>query len=187
MTDRTNGGRSVPGGPPRRVVLPGDGRFIIVAAIAIAIVGTLIGGNIYGRFLASRELGGRDTAIEQLQSEAQKLKRMVDDKSAQVTALATKLSSAQAALETIMPKANTYNLMPNQSLIVADGHLTMGLVGSPANEGVTLNINGKEQTVVAGQVIDVAADASSHCQVTVQSFDLFQAVVNASCAGAKPR
>ena len=84
-----------------------------------------------------------------------------------------------------MPSANTYNISPNQSLIVADGHLTIGLIGSPGNESVTLAINGKQQTVSAGQVITVAPDPSTNCQVQVQSFDMFKAVLTASCAAAK--
>jgi hypothetical protein len=84
-----------------------------------------------------------------------------------------------------MPAANTYNIIPNQTLIVADGHLTVGLVGSPANEGVTLSINGKQQMVTAGQVVTVTADGSTPCQLSLQSFDVFKATINASCPGAK--
>ena len=76
-------------------------------------------------------------------------------------------------------------IVPNQSLIVADGRLTVGLVGSPANHGITININGKQQKVAAGDVIRVSPDASTACQVQVQSFDMFKAVLVASCAAAK--
>ncbi len=63
-----------------------------------------------------------------------------------------KLNGVQAKLECrSCRRQNTYNIVPNQTLVVADGHLTVGLIGSPGNEGVTLNINGKEQTVAAGQ------------------------------------
>jgi hypothetical protein len=48
-----------------------------------------------------------------------------------------------------------------------------------------LNVNGKQQTLVSGQMIAVTAEGASNCQVTVQSFDMFKAVVNASCSGAK--
>ncbi len=98
-----------------------------------------------------------------------------------------KLDGVQATLNAIMPAANTYNISPNQSLVVADGRLTVGLVGSPGNESVTLDINGKQQTASAGQVISVAPDAATDCQVQVQSFDMFKAVLTASCAPAKPQ
>ncbi len=84
-----------------------------------------------------------------------------------------------------MPTKNTYNIMPNQTLIVADGRVTVGLVGSPGNESVTLNINGKEQAMAAGQVMTVGSASSANCQVGVQSFDMFKAVLTASCADAK--
>jgi uncharacterized protein YlxW (UPF0749 family) len=153
----------------------------------ISIVCILVGGHLYGRFLSSRDLGGRDNAIQQLVAQNQKLKRQLDEKSAQVTQLQTKLDQVQATLKAIMPAADTYNVSPNQSLVVGNGHLTVGLVGSPGNEGVTLNINGKDQMVAAGQLISVNPDPSTACRVQVQSFDMFKAVLVASCSGAKPQ
>jgi hypothetical protein len=64
---------------------------------------------------------------------------------------------------------------------VGDGRLTVGLVGAPANESVTLNINGKRQQLGTGDVLSVAADGQTNCQVRVQSFDMFKAVVTATC------
>ena len=182
MSDRTNTGRSF---QDRLALATAEGRFVVLAACLIAIIGITVGGHIYGQYLASRDLGGRDSAIAQLQAESQKLKRTLDEKNAEATELQAKLASVQAALNAIMPTANTYNISPNQSLAVADGHLTVGLVGSPGNESVTLAINGKEQTATAGQLITVAPDPSTNCQVQVQSFDMFKAVLTASCAAAK--
>jgi hypothetical protein len=86
-----------------------------------------------------------------------------------------------------MPSDNTYNIVPNQALILADGRLTVGMVGSPGNEGVTLDINGRQQTLAAGQIVSVAPDPSATCQVGVQSFDMFKAVLTATCSGAMGR
>ena len=77
--------------------------------------------------------------------------------------------------------------VPINRLIVAGGHLTIGLIGSPTNQGIIININGKQQLVVSGDIIRVAPDPSTSCQVAVQSFDMFKAVVTASCAAAKPK
>jgi hypothetical protein len=63
--------------------------------------------------------------------------------------------------------------------------VTVGLIGSPGNEGILLNVNGKQQAAAAGQVIAAGSDASANCQVAVQSFDMFKAVLTATCAGAK--
>lgn len=184
MSDSTKAAGS---GGSRRRRLSDNGTFFILAACVICILCILVGGHLYGRYLSARDLGGRDNAIEQLVAQNQKLKRQLDDKSAQVTQLQTKLDQVEATLKAIMPAGDTYNVSPNQSVVVGNGHLTVGLVGSPGNEGVTLNINGKDQTVAAGQLISVNPDASTACRVQVQSFDLFKAVLVASCSGAKPQ
>jgi hypothetical protein len=95
------------------------------------------------------------------------------------------MTKTQAALDAIMPSANTYNISPNQTLILGDGHLTVGLVGPPGNDSVLLNINGKSQTVGAGQTLSITPEPATQCKVNVQSFDVFQVVVVATCAAAK--
>jgi H+/gluconate symporter-like permease len=171
----------------RRRFFQAENRSIIIAACLISAAAIVIGGHLYGRFLANRELGGRDTAIEQLRTESQRQKRQNDQQSAQLTEMATKLKGVQAKLDAIMPAANTYDIIPNQTLLVADGHLAVGLIGAPGNEGITLNINGKQQTVAAGQVVSVAVDQSTSCLVSVQSFDMFKAVLTATCPDAGRR
>lgn len=170
---------------PLRPLTGPNGLVVSVAVIASALA-ILIGGHLYGRFLSSRDLGGRDNAIEQLSAQSQNFKVHADNLSAQVTDLQVKLEKTQAMLDAIMPSVNTYIINPNQSLIVSDGRLTIGLVGSPGNESITLDINGRQQTAAAGQVIPVAV-GSSACQVQVQSFDMFKATLVASCGGAKPQ
>jgi hypothetical protein len=179
--------RSDPPNPGRHLLLTGNNRFVIGVVCVIAVVCVLVGGHLYGRYLSSLDLGGRDNAIEAIRAENQKTKRQLDAKSAQATELQAKLDKLQATLSAIMPSQNTFNIQPNQSLVVGDGRLTVGLVGSPGNENVTLDINGKQQVVDAGQTVTVALDASTNCQVQVQSFDMFKAVLVASCTGAKPQ
>jgi len=171
-------------GSPRQSLFD-NGRFVSVIACVVALVVILVGGHLYGRYLASKEVGGRDTVIEQLQAQNQQFKRIVDQKSAQITELQAKLARVQAQLEQIVPSKNTYNIMPNQMLMVADGRLAVGMVGAPGNDAIVLNINGKQQTAAAGQVIAAGSGPSANCQVTVQSFDMFKAVLVASCAGVK--
>jgi cell division protein FtsB len=153
----------------------------------ILIVAVVIAAFLWGRGMASRDLLDRDAAILQLQSQGQKLEADITDQNANLASLRAQLSSIQATLDSIMPSENTYNINPNQSLIVADGRLTVGLIGLPTNEGVNINVNGKQQLVKAGDVIRVALDASTRCQVAIRSFDMFKAVLNASCAAAKPQ
>jgi hypothetical protein len=169
---------------PRQRVFD-DVRFVSVVACIVAIVVILVGGHLYGRYLASKEIGGRDILIDQLQAQVQQQKRSADQKSAQISDLQAKLARVQGQLEQILPSKDTYNIVPNQTLIVADSRIIVGLIGSPANESITLNINGKQLVATAGQVIPAGSDPSANCRVAVQSFDMFKAVLTASCAGGK--
>ena len=162
-----------------------DNRLVIFTACVATIIGVLVGGHLYGRYLASLEIGGRDNAMEQLRSQSQALKQQVNEKAAQLTQAQAKLQSTQATLESILPTKNTYNISPNQALIVGDGHLTVGMIGSPGNDSVVLDINGKQQAVGVGQVLKVAGDQSTNCLVAVQSFDVFKAVITAVCTTPK--
>jgi hypothetical protein len=183
VTDRTRSGPV----SSRPHLLRGEYAAVTLIACIVVILCILIGGHLYGRFLAARDLGGRDSAIEQMRAESQKQKRDIDEKSAQISELERKVTDAQTALEAVLPQKDTYNIVPNQTLLVGNGHLMLGLIGSPANEGVLLNLNGKQQMVPAGQVITVAPDPSTNCQVSVQSFDMFKALIHATCSGAKPQ
>ncbi len=156
-----------------------------ILVLIIIIIGIVIGGHLYGRYLSSIDLADREAQLEQLRAESQKQKRDIDGKSQQLTTLQDKLTKTQAALDAVMPSANTYNINPNQTLILGDGHLMVGLVGPPANDSVVLNINGKTQSVVAGQTLNIAPDPATKCQLNLQSFDVFKAVVVATCAAAK--
>lgn len=156
---------------------------VVIGVLLIAGVG--IGGHMYGRQLARGDTQERDAAIIQLRTDVQKLDGQITDQNGKLAALQTKLTSVQATLEAIMPSANTYTIQPNQSVIAADGRLTVGLVGAPTNEGINVNINGKQQLIAAGDVVHLAPDSSTSCQVEVQSFDMFKAIVTASCTAAK--
>lgn len=183
MLDRTQPGRSPEGSRWRRFSAEHGATTILVAIIII--VGILIGGHLYGRYLSSIDLAEREAQLEQLRAESQKQKRDIDSKSQQLSTLQGKLTKAQAALDAIMPTEHTYNINPNQTLIIGDGHLMVGLVGPPGNDSVVLNINGKSQTVAAGQTLRIAPDPATECKINVQSFDVFKAVVVATCAAAK--
>ena len=183
MLDRMQSDRGPKGPRWRRFAAEHRGTTILV--VIIIIVGILIGGHLYGRYLSSIDLADREAQIEQLRAESQKQKRDIDSKSQQLTALQDKLKKTQAALDAITPSANTYNINPNQTLIIGDGHLTVGMVGPPTNDNVLLNINGKSQTLAAGQTVSISPDPATQCRINVQSFDVFKAVLVATCVAAK--
>jgi hypothetical protein len=159
-------------------------RFRTPAGVVLVLF-IMVSGYFWGRQFNARDIAQRDAAILQLQSDSQRLSADIADQNATLTALRTELTSTKATLDAIMPSLNVYDIIPNQSLIVADGRLTIGMIGSPGNEGIDLNVNGKQQRVAAGDVVRVSPDASTACQVQLQSFDMFKAVLVATCGPAK--
>jgi hypothetical protein len=163
------------------------GRALLLGIVIVLILASAAGSFVYGRKLTYADVTTAAQLNQQVTSENQTLNRQVIDQSSKLTAMQADLTNAKALLNEIMPTENTFNINPNQSMIVADGHLTVGLIGSPTNEGVRMNVNGKQQMVAAGDIIRVALDPSTNCQVAIQSFDFFRAVFTASCAAAKPQ
>lgn len=61
------------------------------------------------------------------------------------------------------------------------------MIGPPTNEKITLNINGKQQTMAAGDNLHIAPNPSTVCQINLRSFDMFKAVIYATCETAELR
>jgi hypothetical protein len=161
------------------------GRLGLLFSAVFVIGAVAIGGRIYGQRLAYQDLLERDRAMHQLETESQRLERQSANQADVVAALQARLTQAQEKLDTVMPSKDTYSIDPNKSVVIADGQLSVGLVGLPKSDGVTININGKQYTVAAGDVIHVANEASAPCKVVVQSFDVFSATITASCGEPK--
>ena len=140
-----------------------------------------IGSYVVGLNDGYLDIAGARQLIQQLRADNQKLKTQIADLNATQVALQNKLSTFEAALDEIIPSKNTYIIKPNQSMIVASGRLTIGMIGAPTNESVNINVNGKQQSVATGDVISITLDPRTTCQVRVQSFDMFKVVLNASC------
>lgn len=149
---------------------------MLVTALMGGIVGYLLGLN-----SAYVEMSASKLALQQSRAENQKMKSEMAGENVKVGAMESGIAKLQTKLDELVPSENTYNIKANQSLIVGEGRLTVGLIGAPANDSVTLNINGKRQQLGTGDVLNVAADNRTNCQVRVQSFDMFKAVVTATC------
>jgi cell division protein FtsB len=162
------------------------GRFLSVLVCVVLILAVAVTSYFVSRVMGDNELKAANLRIVQVQSENQKITADNTNLMGTITDLQIQIKNAQAKLAAIMPTENTYNINPNQSLIVADGRLTIGLIGSPTNEGVNININGKPQMAAVGASINTVLDSSMTCQVGVQSFDMFKAVLTATCASVKP-
>jgi len=182
--DRTRPDRDYPGNSRR---FRANNWLVVAIAFVLMCLGILIGGHLYGRYLASFNSTSTDNIITELVSQGQKQKRVDDSLSAEITAMGIKLQNAQATLDSIMPSPNTYTIKPNQTLIVGDGHLLVGMVGPPGNDAIMLNVNGKQQPFAAGQTINVAPDSATQCRLSLQSFDVFKATLVATCSGPKAK
>jgi hypothetical protein len=159
-----------------RLLAAHRGRLLLVMAILGGIACYVLGLNIAYLDLAAARL-----AVQQLRADNQKLKSQISDLNATQVALQANLATTEATLEAITPARDTYNIKPNQSVIVAGGRLTVGLIGSPTNDSVNININGKKQSAATGDVINIALEPPTTCRVRVQSFDMFKVILAASC------
>jgi hypothetical protein len=156
------------------------------AVIAFVILAAAVGGYLFGLNSTYAELTSAKQSIQDLRPESQRLKNLILTQTSQLAELQNELARVRGALHAIMPSENTYNISPNQSVIVSGGHLTIGLVGPPGNDSVTININGKTQTMTTGDIVSVAVDPSMICKVGIQYFDMFKLVATASCSALKP-
>ncbi len=178
MTDATEpGGTDV--SPERRA------RLLVVLASALLLIGSTAAGYFLGRDLAKRPLNDALQLVHQLQPQVQKQKQKIDEQATTIIKLQTELKRAETDLRELRPAKDTFHINTNQSLILGNGKLTIGLVGPPAINGVVININGKQHRAVTGDVFDVAPDAQTACTVKVQSFDMFEVNVNATCGKGK--
>ncbi len=167
-------------------IMTSAGRTIAVVVCILIILTIMIGSYFYARFSSDAELKSANLRIVQVQNDNQKLVTENTDLLGTIADLQLQVKNTQAKLAMILPTDDTYNISPNQSLIVANGRLTVGLIGSPSNESINLNINGKSQPAAVGTVISTVLDPSTTCLVGVQSFDMFKAVLTATCAAPKP-
>jgi len=154
-------------------------RALIVAAIVVAAF-------LFGRGFAYHDVVTRDATIRQLQADGQRFESTITQQNADLVTARAQIASLNAKLEAIMPSQNAYYIDPNHAIIVADGRLTIGWVGLPTVDGITINVNGTPQTVAVGDIIHVSPDAATACEVRLQSFDITRARFTASCA-AKPQ
>lgn len=189
MIDKTRTDRSVDSGLSSRAawrLLTRRRRWFILFTETALILLVAVIGHMTGREMGRRHLLQRDQTIQQLREERQEIGGELNRRADRILTLQTRLNHVQAVLDEIVPSENIYLIRPNQSLIVAGGRVIVGLIGSPTNEGVNVNINGNHRLAAAGDVIMAPVDETTTCQVTVQSFDMFKALLHATCA-AKPK
>ena len=139
------------------------------------------------------QIGNVQANLSALQSQLSSLQKQLDQitpskQSATIDALTAQLKAAQDKIREMMPSypdtPNTYNIKTNQSVIVEGGRLQIGLVGSPGQDRVVLNLNGAHHSVAVGDIINTAINSSTNCRISVISIEFLKAaaVVKATCA-----
>jgi cell division protein FtsB len=137
-----------------------------------------------GRHSADKAFDYYKNLNSELDAEVGQLRVDNTKKTAQIADLQSQVDSIKKKIAALMPPPeNTYKIDANTSLIVAGGHLTVGLIGTPGNDSVNLNINSNQYVAAAGQTINVSPDPSTRCRIQVVSFDILQsmAIVGAKC------
>ena len=152
--------------------------------LLLIILAVAIGGYALGLNIARQDIAAGKQLIQQLQTESQKLQKQVHG---------TKRQQHRAAVQAdddVKPRCMRWSrrrtpiiLKPNQSIIVADGHLVLGLVGTPDNDQHQHQHQWQTASAAPGDIINVAPDASTACQVMVQSFRHVRGGVTATCSG----
>ncbi len=121
--------------------------------------------------------------IDKLQKENGALRTALQHERDEKKSLADKLAATDNQLREAFNSYRTINLNINNTTTVSTGSFTVGLVGPPANEKVSINANGTLHTVAAGDSFDVGI---SNCRVQVKSFDMFKVTLLTSCPPTKP-
>ena len=127
--------------------------------------------------------GGAQNIIRKLTADKDRLTAEKIALEKQTFELRGQLDKVNKKLEAIMPSPNLYKIKPNESQTVPIGRLTVGLVGTPGNQSIELNVNDKKYRAQAGDITDIAMT----CRVEVVSFSVIDAnvIVNASCTETK--
>jgi hypothetical protein len=152
----------------------------VVVTIFVAVVGYTVGW----------QGGVRETTNQfkdensKLQSDNQRFSKENSNQATQIANMQSQLKNTQSQLASVNGPVAVFDINPNESIVVSGSHLTIGLVGSPANDRVNINVNGKQQALAAGDVINTMV--SANCRVELKSFEMFKAVVATTCADAKP-
>jgi hypothetical protein len=121
--------------------------------------------------------------IDKLQKDNGALRTALQHETDEKKSLADKLAATGTQLREAFNSYRSIDLNINDTTSVSTGSFTVGLVGPPANEKVSINVNGTQHTVAAGDSIDAGI---SNCRVQVKSFDMFKVRLLTSCPPAKP-
>lgn len=167
--------------PDHHFMTPPSWREWVVLLVLLTVVG--IGGFMIGLSSRTQALNDARKQTTSMQKISQSLREAYQEQEDSKKALSDQLTAIQNQIRDIFNSYRTIGLKGNETISVASGYFTVGLVGQPANEKITINVNGNQQTVAVGDSVDVG---TSSCRVEVRSFDMFKATLVTSCTPVKP-
>jgi hypothetical protein len=167
--------------PKHRWMVPGSWSEWVASAIILGVVA--ICAFFAGEARFSYVINDAQQRTTELQKQYQEKDGEFQREKDENKTLADKLAATDNRLGEAFNAYRTIVLNGNDTTSVSTGHFTVGLVGPPANDKVSINVNGTKHTVAAGDSIDVGI---SNCRVEVQSFDMFKVTLLTSCPPAKP-
>jgi cell division protein FtsB len=156
----------------------------LVLLVLLLFLGAFVGFTYRGH-VDDADITDSNQQVLKYRSENGKLKAQIFDLNSKLEQARAQIDSLRDKMQSMSPSESSYVVGVNKSMVVAGGDLTIGLIGSPTSENLRINVNGKEHLATAGDVIQVDPNPSTKCKVTIQSFDMFKAVVTATCEGTK--
>jgi hypothetical protein len=159
--------------------LPITGRTVLILAV-------VIGSYTLGRHWRAQDIADYNSKIMTLQKDNDSLTKTSSDQRRQIDSLTSQLKSAQVQLDEIFRPTRKLEIKANESKRISVDQLIIGLIGTPRNENVDMNVNGRKYTAAAGNVTNV--QLSTNCRIEVMSFDVLtsSAVINTTCTTVKP-
>ena len=185
-SDRPGPASSQPAGLPMTRRRWSELTGVLVLMLALGFVG----GYSLGRHWDYQDVAKwRDDDIK-LGHENSQLTMMIKDQKAAIDKLTAQLKTAQDDLEQGFQPTRQIKLDPNQAMRLSIGAFSVGLANALGNTSVNLNINGKQQEIAPGDVVNL----TFNCQVELQSFSVVgssdtansSATVNTNCSAPSP-
>ena len=144
---------------------------ILLGGVAICAFGA-------GAALKSPVIDEKVQQIGILQKDNSGLRTTLQWEREQNRSLQGKLTEAEKRLSEAFNAYRSIDLNANATTSVSTGGFTIRLVEPPANGKVSINVNGTQHLVAAGEAVPVGI---SNCQVQVKSIDGFKVALLTSC------
>lgn len=152
----------------------GNAFFLLIVAIAFYSL---------GRYSAAQQLEEYKIKNVQLANDNGKLNSDNKAQTLRINELQDQVKDIKSKLDEVISPARNLEIKANESRPVSIALMEIGMVGTPTNESVNINVNGKRQVAAAGDVIG----ADFACRIQVVSIDLLKSSANITTACAVKR